>query len=205
MRGAIIYAECYAYVGDIESGELHGIGKVVYNSCDSYEGEFYYGKLDGFGTYTWADGDKHIGYFAHSKFNGAGTLYTKNYITKGIWRFDVKHGIFYKTFKKTFKTVKQLWIKDRLVKSEDIQYIPPDALATYKNESQDNRIKQTHTDVKEPANFDEKKCITCLDKNANSTNNLCGHVCMCYECLSRVEECPICRCPIGIALKLYIS
>ena len=44
------------------------------------------------------------------------------------------------------------------------------------------------------SNTTEKtKCCVCLEQPSNFANNICGHLCLCSNCVNQVEKCPICR------------
>jgi hypothetical protein len=47
-------------------------------------------------------------------------------------------------------------------------------------------------------------CVACLKNKKNSVTNKCGHLIMCYECLSKCnKKCPVCRVPFDMVLKIY--
>ena len=46
------------------------------------------------------------------------------------------------------------------------------------------------------------QCCVCFERARNTALG-CGHV-LCGECASRVEECPLCRTPVTIRIKLYL-
>ena len=174
--------------------EPHGVGNIIYANNDRYSGTFFYGKFDGYGTYTYDDGSSYTGFFSYGQYNGTGTYENDDIILQGEWRNDKKHGGFFITNKKKFTTSRQIWVDDRRVSNIPMQYMAPNMLRT---ENKPSMIR------KEPTLNHDKKCITCIENAADATNNLCGHVCMCYGCLMKVDECPICRCPINLVLKLY--
>lgn len=39
------------------------------------------------------------------------------------------------------------------------------------------------------------QCVICYDSCSNSAISPCGHI-MCWSCLSQLDSCPMCRCPI---------
>ncbi len=195
MRGIIILKDNYVYEGDIIGDVQHGNGKMIYQNGDIYDGNFSYGKFDGYGKYSYADGASYTGYFLYGMYSGTGTYEDNNIILCGEWRNDYKHGGFFKTNKKEYKTTRQIWVDNICISEIPIQYMSSDMLQTKPKIHKQTSCVKIH----------EKKCITCLDNIADSTNNLCGHICMCYGCLLKVDECPICRCPINLVLKLYIS
>jgi hypothetical protein len=194
MQGLIISKNSYVYIGDIIGNLQNGNGKIIYKNGDTYEGNFLYGKFDGFGKYTYANGSYYMGYFSYDMYNGIGTYEDENIILQGEWRNDIRHGSFIITNKKTFNSMRQIWVNNKCTISSICQYVPPLYLQTKFIDIINLNNQHIH----------EKKCITCLDNIADSTNNLCGHICMCYECLTKVAECPICRCPIGFVLKLFV-
>ena len=202
MRGVIILRDNYVYEGDITGNVQHGAGKIVYVNNDTYEGKFTYGKFDGYGKYTYNDGSSYTGYFSYGMYTGNGTYEDKNIVLCGEWRNDFKHGVFFKTKKKEYKSTRQLWVDNICITEDSIQYMTPEVLQTPKSKCSNKCLTNlNNNDTK----LHEKKCITCLENIADSANNLCGHICMCYSCLLKVDECPICRCPINLVLKLYVS
>lgn len=201
MNGIVILTDNYTYEGKIINKWPHGYGKFQYTNNDTYTGMCKYGKPDGFGTYVFNQNKSvYTGYFSIGKIHGIGTFEDSINIYKGTWRNDKKHGSFYKTNKITFKTYKQIWLKNKLVSSIACQFIQPCSLATTKNNP-----------VKTPKVFQikfkgvEKLCMACMEKPTNATNIACGHVVMCDECLNKCDKCPICRAPITHVLKLYVS
>jgi hypothetical protein len=199
MHGIILLKSNYTYEGSIISGDPHGKGIFTYANGDKYTGECKFGKPDGFGNYIYKSGATYNGFFSYGRLHGVGTFEDKKNIYKGSWRCDRKHGIFYRTNKINFSTYLQRWIKGKLNIGNYIQYIQPNALKTTKINP-----------IKKPKKYQisykgiDRKCIGCYNKPTNSTNDACGHVTMCFECLSKCDRCPICRAPIGNIIKLYI-
>lgn len=200
MNGIILLNANYTYEGNIVDNEAHGKGVFRYANNDKYIGECKFGKLDGFGKYFYKSGAIYTGFFSYGKMHGIGTFEDQVNIYKGQWRNDKKHGLFYRTQKSLFQTFIQKYNRGKLIKSEICQYIQPSALQT----SKVNPIKsQKKYQVYYKGN--EKKCMGCSDKPSNSTNVSCGHVIMCYDCLSKCDRCPICRAPTEHIIKLFIS
>jgi hypothetical protein len=200
MNGIILLKSNYTYEGNIIDNEAHGKGVFQYANGDKYCGECKFGKLDGFGKYYYKSKAQYTGFFSFGKIHGVGTYEDSINIYKGTWRNDKKHGMFYRTIKNIFKTFIQKWNKGRLVKSEPCQYIQPDALQTTKD-NPIRRVKKYQITYKGT----EKKCMGCYDLSCNTVNDICGHVVMCYKCLSKCERCPICRAPINKLIRLFIS
>src|SRR5581483_7258517 len=50
---------------------------------------------------------------------------------------------------------------------------------------------------------DEGLCIICMERNRNIAFN-CGHVLLCNQCESQVQECPNCRISITTRIKLFL-
>lgn len=200
MNGLILLNANYTYEGNIANGEAHGKGMFNYVNGDRFVGECKYGKHDGFGKYYYKSGAVYTGFFSFGKLHGVGTFEDETNIYKGSWRGDRKHGMFYRTKKHAFETELQKWRKGKLVQTESVQYIQPAALQTIK-ENPLRFAKKYQITYK----GNEKKCIGCCAKCANSTNDGCGHVVMCDECLGKCDRCPICRAPIGKLIRLFIS
>lgn len=200
MKGIILLKSNYTYEGDIVDDEPHGIGTFEYANGDRYQGECKHGKPDGYGTYYFKSGSRYIGFFSYGRLNGIGTYEDDRNIYKGTWRSDKKHGFFYRTNKIKFDTYMQKWIKNKLINNYQIQYIQPDALRTLKT-NPNKKQKKYQISYKGK----NKQCIGCYENSTNATNNKCGHVVMCYECLEKCESCPICRSPIETVIKLFIS
>ena len=201
MKGIILLDHNYTYEGDIVDKDPHGKGIFNFTNGDRYVGECKFGKPDGFGKYTYKTGSTYTGFFSYGKINGIGTYEDNKNIYKGTWRGDKKHGLFYRTSKKgDYVTYLQKWKKNRLIEFDKIQYIRPEALQTIKK----NPAKQ---EKKYQIRFkgNTKECMICLSKPASSTNDKCGHVVVCGECLKKCNQCPICRCPIGNIIELFIS
>lgn len=200
MNGIILSENNYTYEGTIINNEAHGKGTYLYKNGDKYIGECKYGKPDGFGKYLYKSGSMYLGYFSYGKIHGVGTYEDTNNISKGSWRSDKKHGLFYKTKKDLCKTFMQKWNRGKLIISEEVQYIQPSALITTKQNPKNipKKYQITYKGV-------DKKCMACCDKPTNAINDVCGHVTMCYECLCRCDKCPICRAPIRKIIRLFIS
>jgi hypothetical protein len=199
MHGIILLKHNYTYEGDIVDGESHGTGHFQYANGDKYRGSCRHDKLDGFGIYTYRSGSNYTGFFSYGKLHGVGTYEDANNIYKGTWRSDKKHGVFHRTNKERHVTYLQKWIKGRLKTKTIIQYIQPLALITTKTNP--NKMPKTYQISYKGNN---KQCIGCENNSTNCANDGCGHVVMCVECLSKCDTCPICRCPIGNIVKLFI-
>lgn len=200
MSGIIIIDNVYQYEGTILNDLPHGIGIFKYNNGDTYTGECQFGKIDGFGIYLYADKKKYTGYFSYDKFNGIGTYEDGEIITKGSWRYNKKHGNFIITHIRTYKTIQQLWLRGILKTEKEINYIRPLSLITTKQNPAKNK-KTTQVLYR----YTEHSCIGCSKLPKSACNINCGHVCMCYECLSKCETCPICRCPNEKIIQLYLN
>jgi hypothetical protein len=204
MNGFIIYTNNYNYEGNILNNLPHGKGIFYYSNGDKYFGECKIGKPDGFGKYFYNNGDIYKGFFSNGKMNGIGTYESYKYVYKGQWREDKKSGNFIKTNKHKNTTYVQRWVDNIKVENKLIQYIQPNALDTYKynpiykNKKYQKKYRNTEKNV-------EKKCVACFINSMNATNISCGHISMCYECLSKCDKCPICRINITNIIKLYVS
>lgn len=51
---------------------------------------------------------------------------------------------------------------------------------------------------------EKNKCCVCLEQPSNFANNVCGHLCLCSNCVSQIEKCPICR-QEGLFIKIISS
>ncbi len=196
MSGIIISYSDYSYEGDIYNNEPHGNGVFKYSNNDQYIGECKHGRMDGYGKYIYSNGSTYTGFFSYGKINGIGTYEDENNIYKGTWRNGRKHGKFYKTKKNNQHTYVQNWRKGNLISSHHTQYVPSVNLQTTKN-----KLKTTRKEFKGVF----KHCNVCYTNYINAVNDRCGHVVMCDQCYDKCEQCPICRCPIGNVIKLYIS
>ena len=134
--------------------------------------------------------------------HGIGTYENYKYIYKGHWRDDKKAGNFIKTNKHKNTTHIQLWVDNNKVENKLIQYIQPAALDTYKHSP---LFKIYQKKYKNTEKNTEKKCVGCFINSMNATNISCGHISMCYGCLSKCDKCPICRVNITNIIKLYVS
>jgi hypothetical protein len=200
----IVENEIYKFKGSTVNGKPHGRGMFRYKNGDLYIGYCQYGMSDGFGkltTYDLGDEVKYVGYFSCNKKHGVGTLETPLDISKGHWRFGKKHGTFYRTDKINSSTTSQVWMNNKLISEVETEYLQPDCLKTIKNNpNKMQKKKQVSFKVKP-----DSKCVACMENPRNSTNVACGHVSMCYDCLSKCKKCPICRVEISKILKLYLS
>lgn len=197
--GIVILQDNYTYEGHLRNKEPHGIGTFRYAKGDVYRGMCRWGKPDGFGEYSYKSGGKYKGYFSYGRLHGVGTYEDKKNIYKGNWRCDKKHGTFYRTSKIVKKSFVQDWRKGKLIKYKPIDYVEPKSLITTRH-APGRMIKK-----KEPYKGVGKTCVACCINVPNATNDLCGHVVMCEECLSKCNRCPICRKAMGKIIKLYIS
>ena len=198
--GLIIRRGNYTYEGTFRDDEPHGKGIFCYSNGDIYKGSCKFGYPDGFGIYTYRKGCKYTGFFRAGKLCGIGTFEDNKNIYKGPWYNGAKHGIFYCTKKKTFRTYKQKWKKGTMVESENHQYIQPAALATVKV----NPLKLRRR-YQIPFKGRQKSCSTCTERPADAISTACGHVIVCYKCWEACETCPICRAPKSEIIRLYIS
>jgi hypothetical protein len=201
MKGIILHAENYIYIGDIVDDEPHGRGRFYYNNGAIYIGECYFGKPDGYGIYIYQENTAYQGFFSYGKFHGIGTFEDAANIYKGSWRADKKHGMFFRTNKEAQCTYVQKWVDDILISSKDSQYIAAEELKTTKQNPYMRRDKKSKIAYKGA----ERQCIICNENPANCTNAKCGHVILCYNCFSRCDNCPICRSPVSQLIKLYVS
>ncbi len=201
----------------------HGLGRYEYANGDIYIGNSYYGKIDGFGKYIFKNKNVYIGFFSYGKIHGIGTYYDyiNKTVSKGQWRNDKKHGEFIvsdmlnkslMSFDKQILFDKQtplnpreltskicLYIANELKTSEECEYISCNYLQTTKEGKTQSKFKKKQYMGK------TKKCVCCEVDNCDSTNDKCGHVALCYNCLIKCDKCPICRVPIGKVIKLYVS
>ena len=188
----------YTHNGPLLNGKLHGECKLYYKNGDYYVGSFRYGRFDGYGEYK-HENNIYTGFYSYGRLNGLATAKTANSICKGQWRSGKKHGSFINTNTETRITTKELWEKDLLLSVKLIDYTPPELLQTSKiNPKLEAKSKKFFKGV-------DKKCIICCNFSANSTNTSCGHVAMCFNCLIKCNNCPICRTPITNCIKLYID
>lgn len=51
---------------------------------------------------------------------------------------------------------------------------------------------------------DKKICIVCMDNEANYVLVPCGHMQLCEECSNRVVDCPSCRTPVSLKMKVFL-
>ena len=55
-----------------------------------------------------------------------------------------------------------------------------------------------------PEISDEKLCVVCIDAEANQVLLPCGHVCVCANCVSSIQQqCPLCREPCTSTHTIY--
>lgn len=47
-------------------------------------------------------------------------------------------------------------------------------------------------------------CVACTERERDCCLGNCGHVCICMECSSRLQACPMCRQDISYRVKCYI-
>ncbi|CAK8698369.1 unnamed protein product [Clavelina lepadiformis] len=50
---------------------------------------------------------------------------------------------------------------------------------------------------------EREKCVVCFTHATNALIIPCGHLCMCLECVVKVQTCPMCRTEIYQTLKVY--
>ena len=63
------------------------------------------------------------------------------------------------------------------------------------------RLKELEAKVEQHA--EAKKCKVCLDKTASIALVPCGHFC-CFDCASKLQNCPVCRTKIEKTLQTYM-
>ncbi len=82
------------YTGGWKNGLRDGYGIFFFPNEDRYEGEFKDNLFNGKGTYFWAgEEEKYEGEFKDHLFHGQGVMTKKEYIDKGTWKNDVRHGV----------------------------------------------------------------------------------------------------------------
>lgn len=202
MSSENIITAKYRYKGTVYKNLAHKYGEFKFINLDTYKGECKYGKIDGFGTYSYADGTEYTGFFSFGTACGIGTLSNAATIYKGTWRLDKKHGNFYKTDKLQDKTYRQVWIRDVLISSHEVQYIPPERLGTAKQNKKINR--QNKTNATHPIPVLKSLCIGCSEQPANMAIINCGHVALCAGCVKQCTICPMCRGTLGQVIKIYV-
>ena len=50
--------------------------------------------------------------------------------------------------------------------------------------------------------LEDTECSICCDKKVDCTLN-CGHL-FCFDCAQRLIDCPTCRAPIQVRIKIYL-
>ncbi len=181
---------------------------IEYFNGDVYKGDIKHDKPDGFGVYQYANKSKHTGFFSNGLPHGILTYETHNTITKGSFRFGKKQGVFYHTLKDLLITYKQIYEDDKLKSFKQVKYIKPEKLITTYNKPFYKHKKHKHEKINnkdEDHKEEYQKCHGCYTEIINATNANCGHVVMCYGCLSKCSSCPICRKEITQIIKLYVS
>lgn len=63
------------YHGELQNGQMHGLGQFRFHDGSSYCGEFSSGMFEGFGVFRWSDGRSYRGYFHSNRMEGLGTYY----------------------------------------------------------------------------------------------------------------------------------
>lgn len=192
-NNSLVYQNGDIYRGEKRVFEPHGDGRMEYYNGNIYEGNFKFGKPDGFGKLTNLDGSEYIGYFSDGDRHGIGTFRNENIIRKGRWCRNKKHGDFILSCIKEKKTRNELWKYDNLIRFKYIDWKEPSMLETYKNNPHKKPLE---------AKYDSEACSICYTNKINSAMNGCGHVGFCYDCIKKLDTCPMCRRK-GSALKLY--
>ena len=49
------------------------------------------------------------------------------------------------------------------------------------------------------------ECVVCLDNRIDTAIIPCGHVCVCFECSSQIQKCPMCRRELEGRIQLYFT
>lgn len=49
--------------------------------------------------------------------------------------------------------------------------------------------------------LEKRLCKICFSADANIVLNACGHLVLCDNCVERVDNCPLCRCPVSVTSK----
>ena len=57
---------------------------------------------------------------------------------------------------------------------------------------------------KKSETISDKQCCICMENEYNCKFN-CGHVCVCLDCSTLVENCPICRVKVSQVEKIFLS
>jgi E3 ubiquitin-protein ligase RGLG len=67
--------------------------------------------------------------------------------------------------------------------------------ATSGEQTDEQHTLQTEITRLELALDQATKCVCCADSDKNTILN-CGHYCLCSDCATRIQQCPLCRQPI---------
>lgn len=49
----------------------------------------------------------------------------------------------------------------------------------------------------------KEECVVCLDKQPQFIVSECGHLCLCEDCVSSVNKCPICNHNKTCTIRIY--
>lgn len=187
----------YVYQGNFKNGVEDGLGKTVFKNGE-YTGSYKRGKRDGFGVYKWKNGDVFEGEWKFGK-KYFGTYYNAddNSVYQGYYLNKVE-GLFSKNGK-TFH------LKNK--KKKEIEYVPLHELKTFEKDKIIQKLRrENNTLIQIIKNKNENKeqplCNVCMSNNINCILN-CGHFCFCSNCISKVDNCPLCKEKITNHIKFY--
>ena len=51
--------------------------------------------------------------------------------------------------------------------------------------------------------LDTYRCTVCYKNPKNIILHKCFHFCLCFECMSKLTHCPICRCEIDLYHQIF--
>ena len=91
---------------------------------------------------------------------------------------------------------------------DDVMALPSDDPDDDANEieagasAEAKRLKELEAKVEQ--HEETKRCKVCLDKTANMALDPCGHFC-CFDCTSKLQNCPVCRAKIEKTLRTYMG
>lgn len=90
-----VLGDGFSYIGDFIDYDRSGKGsEFISSSKEYYEGDFLNGKRHGNGVISVNGSTRYDGEFKNGSLDGKGTLYRGEYVYKGTFRKNVRHGLF---------------------------------------------------------------------------------------------------------------
>ena len=140
--------------------------------------EVMFGRMHGKGILIEGSGNAYFGNAVAGEFAGAGKMYFSDGNTyTGNWADSLPNGQGKMVYAKTGNI--------------------------YEGGFKNGKRHGKGTMYYEVADEDLETCRICYENEIDALFYRCGHVVACVDCARQVEDCPVCRTPVGAVVKMW--